>query len=154
MAQTTLWLVLVASGVGLMWAMRWTPGWADAVMIRVAAALYVGAGIVGAGGWIGEVLAWMVRTINLIGAGVGVVGLGTGAIWVAWAALSVGWILTMLPDRWFSRQIPDWLAYAGLILPTAATVIPGALGEALTGLFAATGTLMISAVSGLFGGAA
>jgi hypothetical protein len=148
----TLWLLLVAAGVGLMWAMRYTQhAMLDAVLVRASAFSYAGAGVIGAGGWIGRMLAGLVDGVNSAAASLGVAALGTAAVWVVWAGLSLAWVLTLLPEQWFGRDIPDWLAISGVVLPALAASIPGPLGQGLHDVIEACGGLMIDGVGQAFG---
>jgi len=148
----TLWVLLVATGLGLMWAMRWTRSpMLDAALIRAAAFSYAGAGVIGAQGWIGQSLRWMVESVNRVGAQAGSAGVGTAAVWVVWAGLAIMWVLTLLPERWFSKPIPDWLAISGVMLPGMAASIPGPLGAGLSRVITAAGGLMVNLVSYAFG---
>lgn len=148
----TLWLLLVATGVGLMWAMRYTTiGWLDAVLIRASASSFVGAGIVGAGGWVGDLISGLVGAVTKFGGQIGMAGLGTGAVWVVWLGLCGMWVLTMLPETWFAKPIPDWLVFAGAFLPSVAGAIPGPLGDGLERVITTLGQLMVNAVRSAFG---
>ncbi len=148
----TLWLLLVACGVGLMWVMRYTRHpLIDAVLVRASAFSFAGAGIVGAGGWIGTVLTGLVKGLNSIGAQLGTAAIGSAAVWIVWAALSLMWVLTILPERWFGRGIPDWLAISGVVLPAMAASIPGEFGQVVSRVIEACGQLMIHAVGSAFG---
>lgn len=148
----TLWLLLVVTGVGLMWAMRYTRhALLDAVLVRASAFSFVGAGIVGAGGWIGALLAGLVGGVNQLGAALGMAAIGTAAVWIVWLAMTAMWVLTLLPERWFGRSIPDWLAFSGLVLPGLAAAIPGPLGQGLHTAVVACGNLMVHGVGQAFG---
>lgn len=148
----TLWLLLVASGVGLMWVMRYTRHpMVDAVLVRASAFSFAGAGIVGAGGWIGDLLGGLVEGVNSLGGQLGIAAVGSAAVWIIWAGLSLMWILTLLPESWFGRSIPDWLAISGVVLPAMASSIPGAFGDAMSRVITACGELMIHVVGQAFG---
>lgn len=146
----TLWLLLLCAGVALMWVMRWTANATlDAILIRAAASAFMGAGTVGAAGWIGDWLRIGVGMVNDIGQQAGAAALGTGAVWVIWLGLNGMWVLTMLPERVFKLEIPDWLAFCGLILPAVSGSIPGPIGEALRGVNDFAANLMIQLVGQL-----
>jgi hypothetical protein len=148
----TLWLLLVACGVGLMWVMRYTRHpMIDAVLVRASAFSFAGAGIVGAGGWIGDLLGGLVGGLNTVGAQLGSAAIGSAAVWIVWAGLSLMWVLTILPERWFGRSIPDWLAISGVVLPGMAASIPGEFGQAMTRAITGCGQLMINLVGSAFG---
>jgi hypothetical protein len=148
----TLWLVLTVAGFGLLRAMdHTTHAFLDAVLLRTAAFSFVGAGLVGASGWLGSAASSMVGWMNSAGAQAGAAALGTGAVWVIWAALTISWILTILPETWFAARIPDWLSISGLLLPSLAASIPGPLGELLRQATDSAGTLMIHLASAAVG---
>jgi hypothetical protein len=148
----TLWVLLVAMGFGWMWAMRWTRNpMLDAIFVRAAAFSFAGAGIVGANGWLGGALKWTVTQVNAISGAAGTAGLGTAAVWIVWAALSIMWVLTLVPERWFGKSIPDWLSVGGIVLPGLAMSIPGPLGAALTRVMTLAGGLMVGVVKYLVG---
>src|SRR4051812_38151289 len=128
--EATIWLVLVVAGFGLLRALDYVHHeWLAAAMVRVAALSFVGAGVIGARGWVGNFLTGAVHLVNTTGARVGAVALGTGAVWVLWLVLTAAWVLTLLPDRWFGAGIPDWLSISGVVLPGLAASIPGHVGD-------------------------
>jgi hypothetical protein len=145
--EATLWFVLAVTGFGLLRAVGHVGHYLVAqVLVRVAAFSFVGAGLIGASGWLGQVMAQAVAGVNAAAAQAGVMALGTGAVWVVWLLASVAWVLTILPTRWFAAEIPDWLSIGGLVLPSLAASIPGRLGEVLNGLITAAGTLRVDLV--------
>ena len=105
----------------------------------------------GANGWLGNSLKWAVAQVNAISGAAGTAGLGTAAVWIAWAALSIMWVLTLVPERWFGKSIPDWLSVGGIVLPGLAASIPGPLGAALNQAMHVAGGLMIAFVKYLVG---
>ena len=148
----TLWVLLVATGMALMWAMRHTNvALLDAVLVRASAFSFAGAGVIGATGWMGTATAWTVATANNVGADLGAASVGSTAVWIVWAAISGMWVLTLLPERWFKKSIPDWLAFAGLLLPGLAASVPGGLGAMLRQVITACGGLLVTAVSNAVG---
>src|SRR3954453_9126994 len=116
--EATIWLVLVVAGFALLRALDYVHHeWLAAAMLRLAALGFVGAGVIGAQGWVGDFLAGAVHFVNTTAARLGVAALGTGAVWVGWMVLTMGWILTPLPEPWFDAVIPDWLSISGIVLP-------------------------------------
>lgn len=141
----TTWVVLVVTGVMCMWAMRYTQrALLDAVLIRASAAAYAGAGVVGASGWLGGLIAGVTGWVTATGQSLGAAALGSAAVWVVWLVLSLMWVATMLPERVFHRSIPDWLAFSGLVLPGLAASIPGPLGHGLHQVITTVGTAMVT----------
>lgn len=141
----TLWFVLVVAGFGLLRAMDYVHHTLlAALLVRIAAFSFMGAGIIGASGFLGDLAAAAVAWVNEAAAAAGTAALGTGAVWVIWAVLAIAWILTILPDQWFDATIPDWLSISGLLLPALAASIPGPLGDGLRQAIDAAGRLMIS----------
>lgn len=145
----TLWVTLVFTGLALMWAMRWTTRpTLDAILIRASAASYLAAGTVGAAGWIGDLLRTTIGWVNDLVESVGRSAVGTTAVvGLLWLALTGMWVLTMLPESWFKKQIPDWLAFSGLIIPSVAGAIPGPIGEAMRSVIQTISGLMIQLVT-------
>ena len=145
--EATIWLVLVVAGFALLRALDYVHhGWLAAAMLRLAALSFVGAGVIGARGWLGDFLAGTVHFVNDTAARFGAAALGTGAVWVLWMVLTVAWVLTLLPDRWFDAAIPDWLSISGIVLPGLATSIPGHAGEVLRQLIHTVGGAMVTFV--------
>jgi len=144
----TLWMVLTVAGFGLLRAMDYTTHpLLDALLVRAAAFSFVGAGLIGASGWLGTTIAATVSWANGVGASVGSAAFGTGAVWIAWLVMAVAWVLTILPETWFDAPIPDWLSVAGLVLPALAASIPGPLGQGLRSAISAAGHVMITGAS-------
>jgi hypothetical protein len=145
--EATIWLVLVVAGFGLLRALDYVHHeWLAAAMLRLAAISFVGAGVIGARGWVGGFLAGVVHFANTAGARFGAAALGTGAVWVLWMVLTVAWVLALLPDRWFNAVIPDWLSISGVILPSLAASIPGHAGDLLRQIIHTVGGLMVTFV--------
>ncbi len=140
----TLWLLLTVSGfAALRVAGRFGHDLLVALLVRLAAFCFAGAGVIGAGGWLGSFLGRLVHTVSGAGAHVGAATIGTTAVWVVWALACVAWVLTLLPERWFAGDMPDWLAISGLILPSLSASIPGRMGHALSGAIHTCGHLMV-----------
>jgi hypothetical protein len=126
-------------GFGLMWAQRYTPGWADFVLSRGAGLVFLGGGALGVsgtvGGWIRDLFAWSFEQLNALSSW----ALGFGAAPVAAFAVCILWVLGMVPGKLFKWDPPDWLIYAGLLLPIVAAAVPGGTGEGFRELFASLG---------------
>jgi hypothetical protein len=142
-----LWLVLAVTGFGLMRATeRVGHPLIAAMLVRASAFSFVGAGLIGASGWLGDLMASAVGAVNSAGAQAGAAALGTGAVWVVWLLASAAWVLTLLPESWFAGEIPDWLSMSGLVLPALAASIPGRLGDLLSAVITGAGNLMVELV--------
>ncbi len=141
----TVWVFLVAAGFGFLWLVPHVgPFWAKAVSLRLGHLSLLGAGTVGAAGWLGT---W---TEKLLAAGVSAVGAGSSAVvgttavvGVVALGLCIAWILGMLPERVVGFDPPDWLAWAGLVLPAVAVQIPGPAGDAIASLITGAGQLVV-----------
>jgi hypothetical protein len=150
MGSGTTFLLLVVVALACMWAIRYTSSQRlDAVLVRAAAIAWTAAGTVGAGGWIGAILTGLRDGLN--GAGQAILGaaVGSTAIWIAWLVLALYWVLTMLPAKYFNKSMPDWLMYAGLLLPSLAVTIPGKLGHGLAQIILGLSHAMVTGVTGL-----
>lgn len=148
----TLWFVLVAAGFGLIAIVEKAKhSTLKAVLVRVAAFAFIGAGTIGATGWIGDLMDGTVSWVNDTARDMGVSAIGTGAVWVVWLSLAIGWLLCILPESWFSGDIPDWLSVSGVLLPGLAASIPGPIGDFFQRLFTTIGDLMVTGVSNLIG---
>lgn len=94
-----------------------------AVLVRAAAIFFLVAGTISAGGFIGGLLRQLVHLTGQVGAGVA---------WVLWLVLALSWLAGMVPEKWFSGNVPDWLSVSGLALPSLLASVPGAVGHAMT----------------------
>ncbi|WP_433169898.1 hypothetical protein [Kribbella sp. CA-247076] len=141
---------MTAFGFAAMFCMRFTPDWADFILVRVAGFSFVGAGLIGAAGWLGALIdgtiGWLVRSIDGISNG----AVGTSIAWIIAAALAGLWIGGMLPGRIFSYDPPDWLVIAGLVVPSLVAMVPGRAGDAFDTVITAGGQALTNAVGGLF----
>lgn len=144
------WILMVAIGFAAMFTMRYTPDWADFVLVRFAGFSFIGAGLIGASGWIGGLingtLGWLFRTINDLTSS----AFGTGVAWILAAAIAFLWIGGMLPDRFFSYDPPDWLVIAGIFVPALAAMIPGKAGTAANTVITMGGHTVTDWVGGIF----
>lgn len=144
------WVMYVALGGLCMWAMRWTANKAlDGVLVRVAAILFVGAGLVGAHGWIGSALTWVTAAITNVAGLMGHAVVGASLVAILALVLSVMWVAAMIPGKQFKWDAPDWLIIGGLILPSLMASIPGPMGEGLRTVVTTGGQLATGIVSGL-----
>jgi hypothetical protein len=143
------WGLMTAVGFGLMFMMRYTGPRTDKVLVRLAAAAFVGAGAIGAAGWFGEAIAmstsWAISLTDKLGAQ----AFGAGIAWILIAALGVLWVGALLPDKVFKYDFPDWLVITGLVLPALLGSVPGPLGESLRAVVQWAGSSMNNAVAGL-----
>jgi hypothetical protein len=93
-----------------------------AVLVRTAAILFLVAGTITAGGVIGRALQQVVQLTGQIGAGI---------VWVLWVVLALSWLAGMVPEKWFSGNVPDWLSVSGLVLPSLLVSVPGPVGRGM-----------------------
>jgi hypothetical protein len=141
----TVWVFLVAAGLAFLWLVgRIGHPTGKAVAVRAAHLALLGAGTVGAAGWLGSWtragLAWIVR---VAGAGTSA-AVGTNAVvGIAALGLCLAWVLGMLPSWWIRFDPPDWLAWAGLVLPALAVQIPGPVGSLVSGVITGAGSLVV-----------
>jgi hypothetical protein len=144
------WILMTAFGFAAMFAMRYTPDWLDFILVRVAGFSFIGAGLIGVAGWIGDLIngtiGWLFRTINDVSSS----ALGTGIAWIIAAAIAFLWIGGMVPDKLFSYDPPDWLVVSGLIVPSLAAMVPGKAGNAVDAVITAGGQALTNAVGTLF----
>jgi hypothetical protein len=143
------WILMVAFGGGLMWLMRWTDSDLIDALLRLSGAAFVGAGLIGAQGWLGQVVtsgtAWVMKTGDSLGSA----AIGTSVVWIIAAALALMWIGSMLPTRVIGFDPPDWLIFAGFFLPSLEASVPGQLGGALRAITSWAGHGVNGLVSGL-----
>jgi len=148
-----IWLVATIAGFLMLMAIpRVGSGRVKAVLVRAAALDFLGAGAIGAGGWLGRtietVLTWGTRSINSLGNNM----VGTTIVGVLAAVVAVIWVAGMVPEEWFSFQIPDWLSATGLIFPTLAASIPGQFGAHVQAFCSGAGTQVAHLVLSAFQG--
>lgn len=153
MAESTTWVVLTAAGFLFLYLMTLTSkALFDAILVRLAAFSFVGAGFIGASGWLGGFIDGLVTTTNSTGNEVARNAVGASIVWVAAAGLAIAWIVGILPESWFSGAIPDWLSMSGLILPAFMVSIPGPAGDFLTTVLRTCANLVTGPAQSLFGG--
>lgn len=135
------WLVYAVAGGVFMVAMKWTPKWLDVVLVRLAGAAFVAAGIAGLTGWVGSLTDTLLGWASNIADQAAIVIVGAVVVWMAVAVTGLAWIGGMLPDKLFRLDPPDWLVVSGLVLPSLVVVVPGAVGDFLQMVFLWVGDL-------------
>ena len=139
---TVAWTLLF--GLGL-WTLRSMPRakhkTIKAVMVRLAAILFLVAGTITAGGLIG---GWLRQLVHLTGQ------VGAGIIWVLWLIGALSWLAGMVPEKWFKGDVPDWLSMSGLVLPSLLASVPGAVGHGMTVMMQAAHQTVGTGLSSLF----
>ena len=139
---TVAWTLLF--GLGL-WTLRSMPRakhkTIKAVMVRLAAVLFLVAGTITAGGIIGSLFRQFVHLTGQVGAGI---------IWVLWLIGALSWLAGMVPEKWFRGDVPDWLSMSGLILPSLLASVPGAVGHGMTVAMQAAHNTVGTGLSSLF----
>lgn len=120
---TVAWTLLF--GLGL-WTLRSMPRakhkTIKAVMVRLAAILFLVAGTITAGGFVGGLLRQLVNLTGQVGAGI---------VWVLWLIGALSWLAGMVPEKWFRGDVPDWLSMSGLALPSLLASVPGPVGHGM-----------------------
>lgn len=148
--STASWVAYVALGAMCMWLMRYTASPViDGILVRIAAVLFIGAGLVGADGWVGGALAWVVDAITGVAESMGSALVGASLVWVVALFLGVMWLMAMIPGKQSKFDAPDWLIVGGLVLPALLASVPGPAGEGLRTVMSAGGQLATGIVSGL-----
>jgi hypothetical protein len=142
----TVWVFLVAAGLAFLWLVgRIDHPLGKAVAVRAAHLSLLGAGTVGAAGWLGSwtkaALGWIVRAVGASGSAV--VGT-TAVVGIAALGLCIAWVLGMLPSWWIRFDPPDWLAWAGLVLPALAVQIPGPIGDLVHTVITGAGSVVVA----------
>jgi hypothetical protein len=112
-----------------------------AVLVRAAAILFLVAGTISAGGVIGHGLHKLVHLTGQVGAGV---------VWVLWLVGALSWLAGMVPEKWFSGNVPDWLSVSGLALPSLLASVPGPVGHGMTVAMGAAHDTVGSGLGSLF----
>ena len=150
-ATASAWVIYTGTGFLLLFLMNFTGNFLDAVLVRVAALLFVSAGLISATGWLGNFISTTFTTVNTAGDQVARSAVGSTIMWLVWFALGLLWFLCLLPHRWFAMAIPDWLSVLGLVLPAGVALIPGPAGVALTNIITTLSHLVATPVLALFG---
>lgn len=144
------WILMAAFGFAAMFTMRYTPDWADFILVRVAGFCFIAAGLVGVAGWVGDLINGTIgalfRAINDLSSS----ALGSGIGWIIAAGITYLWIGGMLPDRLFSYDPPDYLVIAGIIVPSLVAMVPGKAGRAADTVLTTGGNAVTDWVGGLF----
>lgn len=151
MTSATTWVLYTGIAFLSLYLMRFTGDFLDAILVRVAAILFMAAGIIGAHGWFGDALNSVFNTVNTTGGEIARSTTGSAIMYFVWFALGVLWIMCILPERWFSKAVPDWLSVSGLILPAGIATVPGPAGVALGGIILSLANLVTAPVRALFG---
>lgn len=144
------WILMTVFGFAMMFAMRYTADWLDFILVRLAGFAFIGAGLIGAEGWVGDIIngtiGWLFRTLNSLTDS----AFGTSVAWILAAAITFLWIGGMLPGKVFDYDPPDWLVICGLIVPALGAMIPGKAGNAANMLITMGGEQVNGWVGGLF----
>lgn len=140
------WILMTAVGLGCLWAMRHSHNRADFILIRCAAAAFVGAGTIGATGWLGRMFNGAIEWITTTADNFGQQALGETVVWIIAAGIGFAWIGALLPERFFGFEYPDWLVVVGFVLPSLLAGVPGDLGEGLRWAILGMGNLMTGEV--------
>jgi hypothetical protein len=142
----TVWVFLVAAGLACLWLVgRIEHPTGKAVAVRAAHLSLLGAGTVGAAGWLGSwTTAGLAWAVGAVGAGSSAVVGTTAVVGIAALGLVGAWVLGMLPSWWIRFDPPDWLAWAGLVLPALAVQIPGPLGRGVAFLVHGAGSGVVA----------
>ncbi len=124
-----------------------------AILVRVAALLYLAAGVIGAKGWIGgwitDLRDWIIGTTNDASQSALNTAITLGVLVFVGSVL---WLLALLPDSWWGGQMPDWGSVAGLFLAGLASSIPGPAGHLFRDrVFPALARPMVRVVASWFG---
>jgi hypothetical protein len=142
------WVLMTAVGLGCLWMMRHSHDKADFILVRCAAAAFVGAGTIGATGWLGRLFNGVVDGVIEFADARGSEAFGENVVWVIAGAVGVAWIGALLPERFFSFEYPDWLVVFGFVLPILLASVPGDFGEFLRTVILGAGGLMNGEVDG------
>lgn len=143
-------LLMIVFGFAAMFCMRYTPDWADFILVRLAGFSFIAGGFMGVGGWVGGLIngsiGWLFRTINDVSSS----AVGSSIGWLVAAAITFLWIGGMLPGKVFDYDPPDWLVIAGIIVPALVAKVPGKAGNAADMLLTMGGDAVSNMVGGLF----
>lgn len=151
--MTASWVLMVVFGFAVLWLMRRLSKRLYPVMERLAAAAFVGAGLIGASGWLGEAIRGVTGWLVDLGDQAGQSVLGVTIVWILAAALGFGWLGAFLPRKWVGWDYPDWLIVGGFFLPSLLTGVPGVLGQGLRAGTELAGNAAVDLVGLLIGGA-
>jgi len=137
------WMLLTALGFWILKNMpRIRHRTIRAVSVRAAAILFLVAGGVTAGGFVGGALASLVHATQVVGAGLA---------WILFFLGALSWLAGMVPENWFRGDVPDWLSISGLALPSLLASVPGPIGAGMTTAMHATSGIVGGALNSLFG---
>lgn len=124
---------------------------ADKFKIRYFISLGALLSILGAGTLITQVPAIGPLISSLTGWAQGLSGLMGLFVAGAAFALTMVWVAAALPDNLFKFDPNDGLAYAGLVIPSLLSSLPGSFGQGLAGLVTAVAKAAVSVGSSWFG---
>ena len=144
------WILMVAVGIACLVGMKWTPPKIDFILVRAAALSFVGAGVIGASGILGDMLDTAVDWVVDLADRAGNAAVGVGISWFVVAAVGALWVGALLPAKVFSFDYPDWLVFSGLILPALIASVPGPAGGFLSEVITTAGETMNGAVGRMF----
>lgn len=144
------WVLMLGLGVVLMFAARKINARLRFLLIRIGGVAFLAAGwlLAAGGGWVAGLLRSFLNWIMDITDSIGSAAFGVAIVWMLVAALMIVWILAMLPDGAFEWDPPDWLLYAGLAIPVALAVVPGAIGDLLRNITNALASALTNGVAG------
>lgn len=148
------WVLMVLAAEGFMWGARRIKPFrrfdATPYMVRLAGACYVGGGLMGVQGWLGDALTTVLGWVMSMADSLGEDAVGVGLAAVLAIAVGVMWVGAMVPDELFDNDLPDWMVRFGLVLPSVLASAPGPVGEWLRTVVFWAGDLATSLISGGF----
>lgn len=132
MVTEVSWILLLVVGGFFMWLITWSENdWLDAFAVRAAGCSFVGAGTVGADGFIGRLVTgtvdWVMSTTNDLSAA----ALGATVVGIIGALLGAVWLVAMAPSKLFRYNAPDWLLISGFFFPSLLIQVGGVVGDVL-----------------------
>lgn len=149
--DTVTWVLLVAAGFGVMQLIPRVHAKLEPWFERIGALLFTGAGVVGATGWVGDVVGWLSNVVPNFADMLGNRVVGTNIMWLIIAAVALLWLGAFLPRNIIAYDYPDWLVISGFFLPIMINRVPGWFGESLGSLIQFGGDAAVAAVSSLVG---
>jgi hypothetical protein len=152
MMGAALFILYTGLAVILLYLMKFTGEFLDAIFVRVAAILFLAAGFIGGSGIIGNAMKQIFNQTNANGDAIARTAVGSAIMYLVWFALGLLWLLCLLPERWFGKAIPDWLSVGGIILPAGVATIPGPAGKMIYGAMLSIANLVSAPVAAFFGG--
>ncbi|WP_407568338.1 hypothetical protein QK900_15660 (plasmid) [Arsenicicoccus dermatophilus] len=144
------WILLAGLATGCLWLMRWTSPVVDAVLVRVAAVLYLLAGMVLAAGWLGAVVAWAAGGLGALAVVLGAATFAAVAGMTLVVCLGAWWAAALLTSE-DVLPVPEWLVLVGLVLPSLMAAAPGSVGAVAAAAASAAGGGMDAALMAVMG---